>query len=324
MKCVHCNSNRPAIKRPRTGDAVCKNCFIQLFEEEVYQTIIGNELFRPQQKIGICVSGGKDSTVLAETLTTLNNRYNMGLDLYLLSIDEGIKGYRDGSLETVKQNQLDYKIPLKILSFKDIYGWSMDEIVKAIGSKNNCTFCGVFRRGAMDRGASILHLDCLVTGHNADDVAETILMNVLRGDVARLGRCTEIITGEYNSDLGLTPRCKPFKYMYEKEIVMYARFKRLLYFTTECLYSPEAYRGHARMLIKEMERMNPAAIIDIIHSGEQVHFDHRVPMPVQGKCTECGHVSSSRVCKACTLLKGLNSGRPKAVINLSLEPHSVA
>lgn len=59
-----------------------------------------------------------DSTVLAYVLSTLNKRYDYGLDLYLLSIDEGIVGYRDGSLETVKQNSIDYQLPLVIYSYK--------------------------------------------------------------------------------------------------------------------------------------------------------------------------------------------------------------
>lgn len=110
------------------------------------------------------------------------------------SSSTGITGYRDDSLETVMQNSADYVMPLKILSYKDLYGWTMDEIVAQIGRKNNCTFCGVFRRQALDRGAALLKVKCIATGHNADDIAETVLMNVLRGDIARLKRCTAIST----------------------------------------------------------------------------------------------------------------------------------
>lgn len=59
-------------------------------------------MFKPGEKIAIGASGGKDSTVLVHVITLLNKKYNYGLHLYLLSIDEGIKGYRDDSLETVK------------------------------------------------------------------------------------------------------------------------------------------------------------------------------------------------------------------------------
>lgn len=168
-------------------------------------------------------------------MKTLNERYNYGLDLFLLSIDEGITGYRDDSLETVKRNQEQYDMPLKILSYDELYGWTMDSIVKEVGRKNNCTFCGVFRRQALDRGAAMLGVDHIVTGHNADDIAETVLMNstsfqvchlrnpgahlpiVMRGDIARLGRCTSIVTQGEDT----IKRSKPFKYAYEKEIVMF-------------------------------------------------------------------------------------------------------
>lgn len=53
----------------------------------------------------------------------------------------------------------------------------MDKVVEQIGRKHNCTFCGVFRRQALDRGAASLGVDQIVTGHNADDIAETVLMN---------------------------------------------------------------------------------------------------------------------------------------------------
>jgi len=308
IKCEICSKKNAFLKRPKTGSAACKECFYWAFETEIHHTITSGKLFKSGEKVAIGASGGKDSTVLAYVLRKLNEKYNYGLDLHLLSIDEGITGYRDDSLETVKRNQQQYDLPLTILSYEDLYGWSMDAIVKQIGRKNNCTFCGVFRRQALDRGAMRLKVNKIATGHNADDVAETIVMNILRGDVARLQRCTSIVTGDDPSGI---PRVKPFKYTYEKEIVAYAYYKKLDYFSTECIYSPNAYRGHARTYLKDLEAIRPSSIIDIIHSGEMMSVKDGVKLPVQTKCSRCNYISSNAICKACVLLEGLNKGRPK-------------
>ncbi|KAK6483663.1 cytoplasmic tRNA 2-thiolation protein 1-like [Huso huso] len=305
--CSSCEKKNAVLKRPKTGFSLCKDCFFWAFEEEVHQTISSARLFTAGETVGIGASGGKDSTVLAHVMKVLNERYGYGLDLMLLSVDEGITGYRDDSLETVKRNQQQYDLPLKIVSYQELYGWTMDAIVKQVGLKNNCTFCGVFRRQALDRAAMMLKVDKICTGHNADDVAETVLMNFLRGDIARLRRCTAITTGSE----GAIPRCKPLKYAYEKEIVLYAYFKKLDYFSTECVYSPNAYRGHARAFLKDLESIRPSSIVDIIHSGENLSVKEDVKMPVQGICVRCGYISSQKLCKACVLLEGLNRGLPK-------------
>ena len=305
--CSVCDTRRATLKRPKTGAVICKECFFEAFETEVHHTISSNNLFQRGETIAIGASGGKDSTVLAYVMKLLNERYDYGLRLILLSVDEGITGYRDDSLETVKRNQQQYDLPLKVVSYKELYGWTMDAIVQKIGLRNNCTFCGVFRRQALDRGAMLLKVDKIVTGHNADDIAETVLMNVLRGDIARLRRCTAITTGTE----GAIPRSKPFKYTYEKEIVMYAYFKQLDYFSTECIYSPNAYRGHARTFLKDLEAIRPSAIIDIIHSGDSLSVKSDVKMPIQGTCSRCGYISSQELCKACILLEGLNRGLPR-------------
>ncbi|KIL00463.1 hypothetical protein PAXRUDRAFT_821661 [Paxillus rubicundulus Ve08.2h10] len=310
--CALCQNAKAILKRPKTGQQICKECFFFVFETEIHHTITQAALFKPGDRVAIGASGGKDSTVLAYVMKTLNERYNYGLDLYLLSIDEGITGYRDDSLQTVKRNQLQYNMPLKILSYEELYGWTMDAIVSEIGKKNNCTFCGVFRRQALDRGASSLNVDHVVTGHNADDIAETVLMNIMRGDIARLGRCTMICTQGEDT----IKRSKPFKYAYEKEIVMYAYFKKLDYFSTECIYSPDAYRGHARTFLKDLEAARPSAIIDIIHSGEafEVRDDVKATQKPQQTCKRCGYMSSNELCKACTLLEGLERGVANSVI----------
>jgi len=177
--CQSCNTQRALILRPKNHHRLCRTCFLATFELEVHHTITTHSLFQPGERVAIGASGGKDSTVLASVLKTLNERYNYGLDLILLSIDEGITGYRDDSLETVKRNAVQYGMELEILGYKELYGWTMDEVVKQVGKKGNCTYCGVFRRQALDRGAAKLGVQHVVTGHNADDIAETVLMNCM-------------------------------------------------------------------------------------------------------------------------------------------------
>lgn len=277
---MRCQTNRAAVKRPKNHHKLCRECFIAVFEDEVHHTIISSKLFFPGEKVAIGASGGKDSTVLASVLKTLNERHRYGLELVLLSVDEGIKGYRDDSLETVKRNAVQYEMPLKIVGYDELYGWTMDQVVEAVGKNRNCTYCGVFRRQALDRGAKLLGISHVVTGHNADDVAETVLMNLLRGDLPRLSRGTSIVTGDASRDD--VKRSKPLKYAYEKEIVLYAHHKKLDYFSTECIYSPEAFRGTARSLIKNLEKVRPSAILDIVRSGEDMA--RLTPDKGQGSC----------------------------------------
>ena len=84
---------------------------------------MAGNLFQRGDRVAVGASGGKDSTVLAHVMKTLNARYDYGLELFLLSIDEGIQGYRDDSLETVKRNQQQYDLPLKIVSYEGKGAW---------------------------------------------------------------------------------------------------------------------------------------------------------------------------------------------------------
>ena len=299
-KCSICKTNKPSLKRPKTNTLTCIPCFLKSFEDEIHLTITKNNLFSPNETIAIGISGGKDSTVLAHIINKLNKIHNYNLNLQLIAIDEGISGYRDCSIETIKENSKELNLPLTLLSFKQLFNYSMDEIVPLIGIQNSCTYCGVFRRQALEKGASLVKANKIITGHNADDIAETVLMNLMRGDYNRLPKSVEIITG------GQIPRVKPFKYVYEKEIVMYAHYCKLKYFCTECTYAVGAYRGNLRSLVKELENDRGSSIIDIIHSGENWCIDSGVKQRDALVCEKCGSVSSNKICKACEFMERLN------------------
>lgn len=98
---------------------------------------------------------------------------------------------------------------------------------------------------------------------------------------------------------------------------MYAYYKKLVYFSTECVFAPNAYRGHARTLLKDLEKIDASIIMNIIHSGENLMINEKINLPTITKCDRCNYVSSQKLCKACTLLEGLNRGLPKLGIGKS-------
>ena len=121
----------------------------------------------------------------------------------------------------------------------------------------------------------------------------------------------------------------PFTQLTTRRRRRYAYFKKLDYFSTECIYSPDAYRGHARAFLKDLEAARPSAIIDIIHSGEAFEVKDEIratqkaqraypfasallrpdDLPVRIEtCIRCGYMSSNDLCKACSLLEGLERG----------------
>ncbi|KAL3117133.1 hypothetical protein niasHT_007536 [Heterodera trifolii] len=323
VECSDCSVGVAKVKTAKDGLPRCSDCFIHWFEKDVHEAIERMAIFTPGDRIGIGVSGGKDSTVLAHVLSRLNKRHSYGLQLVLLCVDEGIKGYRDDSIREVQKNEADLCLPLTITSYRDLYGWTMDEIVAKIGRRNNCTFCGALDRAALRAGCNKL-----ATGHNADDAAETVLMNFLRGDIGRLQRMgaaarqptdkattkqlgnsgsgtASAVAAETGDDESL-PRVKPMKYAYEKDIVIYAHFGKLNYFSTECIYAPNAYRSNVRSFVKELERVRPRAILDLVLSGESLRLKAHVSQPKLGKCERCGYIASQKFCKACQLLDGLN------------------
>lgn len=317
--CTACSERPIALKRPKDGDTLCVPCFSRRFEDEVHATIVSQNLFAPGDVVASGASGGKDSTVLMHLLKMLNERHNYGIKLILVSVDEGIVGYRDDSLKTVYRNAEHYGLPLHVVSYKSLFGWTMDEIVAAIGNKSNCTYCGVFRRQALDRGAALVGANKIVTGHNADDMAETILMNILRADTSRLLRCSSASTG--GDQEGMVARVKPLKGSYEKEIVLYAHFHKLDYFTTECTYSKEAFRGNTRTLLKQLEALRPACIDHTVRSGEDIAAAASGCVTASGPshqqqrpCKRCGYAASQDLCRACSLLDTLNLGGPKRLL----------
>ena len=166
-QCASCHAARAALRRPRSGQALCGACFCTAFEAEVLHTVLAGRLLPPGAVVAVGASGGKDSTVLAHVLRELAPR--LGVSLRLVAVDEGIGGYRDAALAAVRRQAARWDLPLTIVAYADLFGgWTMDAVARSTAgtgrSRACCTFCGVLRRRALEEGARLVGATHIVTG----------------------------------------------------------------------------------------------------------------------------------------------------------------
>lgn len=169
-QCASCHAARAALRRPRSGQALCGACFCTAFEAEVLHTVLAGRLLPPGAVVAVGASGGKDSTVLAHVLRELAPR--LGVSLRLVAVDEGIGGYRDAALAAVRRQAARWALPLTVVAYADLFGgWTMDAVARSTAgsgrSRACCTFCGVLRRRALEEGARLVGATHIVTGERA-------------------------------------------------------------------------------------------------------------------------------------------------------------
>jgi cytoplasmic tRNA 2-thiolation protein 1 len=106
--------------------------------------------------------------------------------------------------------------------------------------------------------------------------------------------------------------------------VLYAHHKKLDYFSTECIYSPEAFRGSARTLIKDLEKIRPSSILDIVRSGEDMA--KLVPSEVNGSASNGDKVvaDDEEVVSGCGSANGRSSGGEMAEMEKQLAQNEAA
>ena len=168
---------KPVYKLP--NKTLCKACFIKYFEDKVFKTIRKFKLIEMNDKLVVATSGGKDSiTVLYLTHKYLSKK-NLQKNISALVIDEGIKDYREHTIKFLKEFCKKLDVELNIISYKERFGKTLDESVTQLKKTNSnisaCNICGTFRRQALNVGARELGATKLVTGHNLDDEAQSVM-----------------------------------------------------------------------------------------------------------------------------------------------------
>ena len=153
-------------------------------------------MIRDGDRIAVGLSGGKDSTALLLLLDKVVKEYT-GVTLVAITVDEGIAGYRDETVNSAVSLAADLGIEHRIVSFPDLFGGSLDTFLKGKESRA-CTICGILRKKALATAARQAGANRIATGHNLNDEAQSVLMNVLRGDLPRLIRDSGKETGIFH------------------------------------------------------------------------------------------------------------------------------
>jgi uncharacterized protein (TIGR00269 family) len=256
--------------------------------------------------LAVAVSGGKDSLSLLHILAKLRSHRPKTV-LTAVTVDEGIAGYRDEALEIAAANCQKLGIPHHVVSFKELYGFSLDEIIQRAQSKGlteltACAYCGVLRRKAINAGARQVHSCKVATAHTLDDEAQTVLMNIFHGDVARLAK-EKPVSSEVHPLF--VQKIKPFCEVPEAESALYAYVKNIRFQDTPCPYASEALRNDVRAMLNCMEAKHAGTKFTVLRSIERLRPALEETSKREGfrTCIECGEPSASDLCKACEMLR---------------------
>ncbi len=296
MRCSFCGKKAIYCYK---GKCYCKEHFIEYFEKKVHETIEKFNLIKKGERIGVAVSGGKDSLSLLYFLDKYKDRY--GIEVIGIHIDEGIKGYRDILTDYLKKISKKFGWEIKIYKFKDFFGVTLDEAVKRIKEYKPCTICGVWRRWLMNYAAKELNLDKLATAHNANDEAQTVIMNIIEGNTKDF-----VKGGPYVGikELDIVPRIKPFYFVLEKETTIYSILNGIYPPFVECPY----IRGQTRDLIRKKlyeleskyEGFNENIVRNYVEVIEKLKEKYKGTVKLK-KCKICGFPTSHDICRACEL-----------------------
>jgi tRNA-5-methyluridine54 2-sulfurtransferase len=218
---------------------LCEHHFIEWLEQAVLATVAEYEMIKPADRVLVAASGGKDSLTV---LNILNKQYNVTA----LCIDEGIAGYREFTIIDLQKFCTERNIPLIIKSFKEEKGHTLDELDPV----HPCTNCGIYRRDIMAEMAK--DYDVIATGHNLDDEAQVVLMNICKNHPMRP---QPVLKGNNM----FTRRIKPLYFIPEADIRRYAFILDLVSEFTECRNAGISHRRAIQHFLEKQEAQHPGS-----------------------------------------------------------------
>ncbi len=226
------------------------------------KAIVTYDLIKPGDKIAVCISGGKDSTLMAKLFQELKRHNKFPFELVFLVMDPG---YSPENRKKIEDNARLLRIPVTFFEtdiFENVY-----EI-----EKSPCYLCARMRRGHLYAKAKELGCNKIALGHHYDDVIETILMGMLYG-----GQIQTMLPKLKSTNFEGMELIRPMYLVREKDIIAWREEYGLEFLRCACKFTAELARGDAdgkrqkvKELIRNLKREDPQIEQNIFKSVENV------------------------------------------------------
>jgi len=239
---------------------------IKKYRKEIWgkfiQAIMEYELIADGDKIAVCISGGKDSMLLAKCMQELQIHGQVKFEVVFITMDPG---YHTDNIELIKNNSLLLNIPNQIFK-SDIFA-----VVSKYAANKPCYMCAKMRRGHLYAKAKELGCNKIALGHHFDDVIETIMLNIFYN-----GSYKTMLPKLKSENFEGLELIRPLYFVREDDIKSWVNYNDLHFMNCGCMItvcSTATKRYEVKNLIKELESKNPFLAKNIFRSSENINLD---------------------------------------------------
>jgi uncharacterized protein (TIGR00269 family) len=265
------------------------------------------DMFKPDDRLLVAVSGGKDSLAVWDMLI------EAGYQADGLYIGLGIGDYSEDSGGYVRRFADERGLHLVTVDLRDDYGY--DVPTAAIATKRvPCSACGLSKRHLFDKAAVDGGYDAVVTGHNLDDEAAVLFGNTLRWEVDYLARKLPVL----ESRDGFPRKCKPLVRLTEREMAAYCLVRGIDYVVEECPIAVGNRHLGYKEALNAIEKQSPgsksAFYLNFLSQMSPLLAGHTAAARGEvDACARCGAPTTGDVCAFCRLVEKSDTHAPVPV-----------
>ena len=242
---------------------------IKTYRKEIWSKFIkaikNYQLIQENDKIMVCISGGKDSFLMAKCIQELQRHGRVPFEAYYVVMDPGYNSY---NRDFIEDNADLLNVPIEIFE-SDIF-----DVVSTV-DKSPCYLCAKMRRGYLYSKAQELGCNKIALGHHFDDVIETILMSMLYG-----GEVKTMMPKLHSTNFEGLELIRPMYFIREKKIISWAKNNELSFLNCACKFTEqnskkenESKRKEIKELIENLEKVSSYIPMNIFKSVYNINLN---------------------------------------------------